>query len=180
MAAICKIRGTVGQRLQQEIEGVSRLEPDFIYTHTIEIRWNKRLRSAAGQCKATTTRGCPYYEIDLNPKYYQEFGLERTIGTLMHEIAHAIDHAKNGTLGHSRWWKYYCQRLGGTMNPRLARDTPSCRSDEYIQTPDKWEYKCPCGAIVRTKRRIGKKKEARGYCMKCKTHISKFTIRRLR
>ena len=147
---------------------------------TIKIEENSRLKTTAGRFFVTrfaeSLTGTPV--IQMNPKYYREFGIDRFIGTVRHEMAHFIQYLARGYTGHNREFKQICADLGGTMNQKMAADTcPDNGTKAYLKSDDKWEYKCPgCNLRIRTKKRL--KMNNRG-CRHCRTPIRQFTLEKI-
>jgi len=156
-----------------------RLANDFHITFVV----TNRLTKAAGNCLVSQDRydrrkikGC---RIALSAHYYREFGIQRTIGTLRHEIAHLMDCMMTGKMSHSANFKRICVRLGGTMNTKMAGTTHSASgTKEYINKPKpvrkfKYVYTCLCGA--KFERKIRAKRTLRlnhnAVCTKCKTPL---------
>jgi len=140
---------------------------------TVNIVENRRLKTTAG-------RFHPHgMTIEMNPKYYREFGIDRFIGTIRHEMAHFIQYIARGYTGHNREFKRICADLGGTMNQKMAADTcPDNGTTAYLKSDDKWHYRCPCGQIeFKTKRRI---KLNNRICRFCRTSVRDFHIKQLR
>ena len=146
----------------------------------VELFFNNRLRTAAGRIYKVAES---VVDIELNPKYYDRFGLDRTLQTFRHELSHAITFAACGKMGHDRDFKKICRDLGGSMNKKQARDAaaPECASSEYLQNPYKWLYKCPgCGQTFKRKRQLSKKILAKGGCVDCRTRARDFERIQLR
>jgi len=141
---------------------------------SIKIEENSRLKTTAGRFFVT---GTPV--IQMNPKYYREFGIDRFIGTVRHEMAHFIQYLARGYTGHNREFKQICADLGGTMNQKMAADTcPDNGTKAYLKSDDKWEYKCwKCDLTIRTKRRLKMNNRA---CGRCGTPIRQFATKKLK
>jgi len=145
----------------------------------IELSFNNRLQTTAGRIFKVAE---DVVDIELNPKYYERFGLERTLETFRHELAHAITYVTGGKFGHSQDFKRVCRKLGGSMNKKMASgDAPECGSSEYLKNPDKWMYKCTgCGATFKRKRQLSKKLRESGGCPDCRTPVRHFERHQLR
>ena len=149
-------------------------EPD------IEVRWNRRLKTTAGRVRRETEDGLSW-TIELNPKYFEEWGEERILGTFRHELAHIADYLDTGRIGHGKSFRRYCRAFQGTMNTKLARDHQECATTAYLRTPEKWQYTCPdCGANFQRKRRVTGRLAAHGVCNRCYTPFKEFLVKQLR
>jgi len=145
-------------------------DEQFGLPHTVVVIWNNQLKTAAGRA---------YYQtgtVELNPDYFREFGEEKVITTLRHELAHLMAYKSYGDNGHGTPFKQICRRLGGDMNEQLAANgAPECASKEYIRSEYKWEYRCPdCGSSFKKKRRISAKVISTHVCSYCKCSLRNF------
>ncbi len=144
--------------------------------------WNKRLKTTAGTCRVTYRnfeQDGPrkwldlVLQIELNPKYQEEFGLERVQKTARHELAHAADLMLNAKKGnHGPRWKKICNLLGGSMNPSQANVAGVTACRDYIRTERKHCYVCPtCGKEHWRAKRMSRDLMAKGFCKSCGTPV---------
>jgi predicted SprT family Zn-dependent metalloprotease len=114
----------------------------------LPVRWNARLRSAAGNCHFSNI-GIRRVAtlIELNPRLMAE-GLHAVAETFLHELAHAVA----PDAGHSIKWQLLARSIGSTGE----------RCHEYASmTPErKLIATCAtCGAELRKARRPNARKE---------------------
>jgi|SRR6056297_642388 len=154
------------------------LNNEEFYNQEIVVTYNHRLRTTAG--RVGWNPGFQAWKVDLNPKYHQEFGLERMMGTLRHELAHIASWTLYRDLGHTKNFKRICELFGGTMNPRMAGTKyKSASTDQYLKAPPKLRYTCPnCGETLYLNKKVSGKRYGRGICSKCKAPVIQFTIER--
>lgn len=173
----------IRQRLEQEYAAIHSLVPDskaFDYARK-HVCFNNRLRTSAGRAvQNRMNRNC--WRIELNPKYYATYGLERVIGTYRHELAHVAAWIFYGEPGHTTNFKRFCKLFGGTMNPGQAGKRASANATtEYLTTTPKWRYTCPsCGLTFTRKRQLPQKTIGRAWCVQCRTPARKLRMEQLR
>ena len=176
------ISKAIRQRLQKEYSAICPLtpHPDSFYAVTKHVYFNNRLRTSAGRAIKEKHRQ-DYWYIELNPKYYQAYGLERVVGTYRHELAHVGTWLFYGELGHSNNFKRICAQFGGTMNPNQARQSHTAHvTNKYLEATPKWRYICPgCGQTFTRVRRIPVKRMKQSCCVKCQTPAKKFSLHQL-
>jgi predicted SprT family Zn-dependent metalloprotease len=145
----------------------------------ITIRYSARLRTANGIL--TVNKLTKKFEIKLNPRARKEFGADRMLGTLRHELAHWVAYLRTGYLSHDNIFKKICVEVGGTMNRKFATGQfASAASSDFLKTPYRYSYTCPkCGAQTKKKQRIARKMIARYSCRKCHTMLSEFVEKRI-
>lgn len=173
----------IRQRLEQEYAAIRSLVPDSkaFDSATKQVSFNNRLRTSAGRAiQDKTNRRC--WRIELNPKYYATYGLERVIGTYRHELAHVAAWVFCREAGHGRNFKRFCELFGGTMNPGQAgKRTSANATTKYLTATPKWRYTCPsCGLTFTRKRRLPDKTVKRAYCVQCHTPARKLRREQLR
>jgi SprT protein len=134
------------------------------YASTVNIVWNKRMRSTAGRAFLNLAK------VELNPKllHLGDDPLAHVRQTLLHELAHLLAHhlhSKGGRkiLAHGAEWKQACVDLG----------IPGESATHSLPLPSrkqrrKWRYACPvCLEVIdRVKRMRG---DSACYSC-CKTH----------
>ena len=107
------------------------------------VSFSNKLKTTAGRYWAKD------YSVHISTDTYFQFGFDRSLGTLRHEVAHHITWIKNGYCRHDYLFKSICARLGGTMNPKQAGyQFASSATTDFIQRtrlPRKYHYTCPCG-----------------------------------
>jgi predicted SprT family Zn-dependent metalloprotease len=165
----------------------------------IEVEVSKRCKAAAGNIKAITApflfdstrynrydakrireakikeilRDCKNFKICVSYDYYMEFGLERSIATLRHELSHLISCKQLGVMDHGINFKRICHELGGSMNSKMAgRTFADAASSQYLKAVKtyKYLYTCPCGVCISRKVRMTAKTKNK-CCIKCRTKV---------
>lgn len=173
----------IRQRLKEEYSAICSLVPDSeaFYAVIKHVCFNNRLRTSAGRAvQEKLNRN--YWHIELNPKYYRVYGLERVIGTYRHELAHVAAWVFYRDPGHTRNFKSLCELFGGTMNPGQARHGASANgTTKYLSTTPKWRYTCPsCGLTFTRQRRVSHKRIKQGRCARCQAPAAKLLMEQLR
>lgn len=69
------------------------------------IRWNTRMRSAAGRANLTE------WTVEMNPKLIA-FGEDEVVTTIRHELAHLVAWRRDRHRGHGEPWRQACADLG--------------------------------------------------------------------
>lgn len=158
-----------------EVERISRqygIPQDF----SIIIRMSPFFQSSGADIKIWNIKTkVTRVEIGLCKKLYNYFGIERSLKSFYHEMAHLVDFVINVApdryearyprglkLDHSDRFKKICVALEGSMCKSMAGEKyKEVATDEYLHriTEEnggswyKWEYKCPCGAGFQAKRK---------------------------
>jgi SprT protein len=120
------------------------------YASTVNIVWNKRMRSTAGRAFLNLAK------VELNPKllHLGDDPLVHVRQTLLHELAHLLAHHRSGRkiCAHGAEWKQACVDLG----------IPGESATHSLPLPSrkqrkKWSYACPvCLEVIdRVKRMRG-------------------------
>ena len=173
----------IRKRLKEEYSTICSRVPDSkkFYAVIKHVHCNNRLRTSAGRA-VQKKYSLDYWYIELNPKYYQAYGLKRVIGTYRHELAHVAAWVFYGEPGHTNNFKRLCELFGGTMNPSQGKhSTQAYVTNEFLETTPKWRYTCPgCGVSFPRKQRVSAKKIKHAYCVKCHTPARKFRLEQLR
>jgi len=177
------IPGEIRQRLEAEYAAIRSLVPssDTFDAAAKHVCFNSRLRTSAGRAiQERKNRNC--WRIELNPKYYWIYGLERVIGTYRHELAHVAAWVFCREAGHSANFKRFCEIFGGTMNPGQAKSRAfASATTQYLTTTPKWRYTCPsCGLTFTRKRRMSPKWIKRACCAQCHAPAQRFRLEQLR
>lgn len=149
-----------------------------------ELKFSGKLKRANGTCSFTynkRTNEVYGYKITISKHLFEYFPMDIAEETLYHEIAHYIDHVKNGKLDHGPSFKKLCVELGGTMNSKIAGNEYSmAASSDYISDKIGYLYTCPCGfGRKQTTNRISKKMLGVYCCPKCNTKIKYFNVKEL-
>lgn len=137
---------------------VAKVQPELDAALRLVVRWNPRMRSAAGRAFWPTCR------IDLNPALLPH-GQRETWATILHELAHLVAYARYGTRikPHGPEWRHCCALLGIPGESRTHSLPLPRRSLER-----KFYYFCPhCGWTI-TRVRAMKKPSACAAC--CRAH----------
>jgi predicted SprT family Zn-dependent metalloprotease len=136
----------------------------------IKVEFNNRLRTTAGRIYY-------YTRIELASKYLEEFGYERVLSTLRHEIAHHVSFTKYGQRGHTTIFKELCSEMEGSMNQKMAGITYAhCATDQYTNNLKKYLYKCKCGVVHSRTKKPSADVAARAYCRTCGTKVKDMTL----
>ena len=118
------------------------------YAHSVNIVWNKRMRSTAGRAFLN------HAKIELNPRLLElgEEALMHVQQTLLHELAHLLAHQRYGhsISAHGKEWKQACVDMG--IPGESATHSLPLPSNKQQR---KWRYTCPeCAAIIERVRRM--------------------------
>jgi len=119
------------------------------YAKSVNIVWNKRMRSTAGRAFLTTAK------VELNPRllHIDEKPLKHVRQTLLHELAHLlVYHRFKGkkVQAHGAEWKQACADLG----------IPGESATHNLPLPSRqqrknWRYTCPnCEEVIDRVRRM--------------------------
>jgi predicted SprT family Zn-dependent metalloprotease len=135
------------------------------------IEISRRLKTTAGKIYYYENHGRKTFDIRLAYNNYQKFGFQRTMGTLIHELAHAVAYYAYNHSGHGETFKKICHENGGTMNSQQAgtRYASSATSD-FCTTPYRYVYRCECGQAYRRKGKF--RKVYNKSCTKCGTLVA--------
>lgn len=140
---------TIKQALEQILcEAMLRVEEvaGERFAASIQVEWNKRMRSTAGRAFWPESR------VELNPKLI-EISLEKVRRTLLHELAHLLAYHRCGRrriAPHGAEWQVACADLG----------IPDERATHRLPLPSRqqqkrWRYVCPhCGEGIERVRQM--------------------------
>ena len=121
-------------------------------------------------------KDCKNFKINVSYDYYIEFGIDRIIGTLRHELSHLLTCVTVGEMNHDHLFKRICIELGGTMNEQMAGRTYTASAcSEYVRgniKGYKYVYTCLCGVTVSRKVKMQEKMKKGKCCSKCKTNLA--------
>ena len=158
------------------LDEANKIDDQFTKLKDVTVEVSKKLKRAAG--KVCYTYSDNRYVIKLSYDYYKTFGIERSLKTLRHEFAHIIDFMKNNKMSHSHYFKTICDKLGGSMNSKMAGTTFSASAtNQYIKPIKSYMYTCTCGFSVKRIKRMSEKIRTSHshYCPKCRTKVAFFT-----
>jgi len=117
-----------------------------------EVRFNHRLRTTGGRYLPAVKT------IELNPKYFFEFGQSEFIGIIKHELCHYHLHIEGK--GYKHGDNDFKQLLKLTNSPRHCSPLPSQKETHH------YVYRCTeCSLEYKRKRRVNVKKYRCGRCM---------------
>lgn len=139
------------EELTQVVQGLSRLYFNKEFLHTASF--NKRLRTTGGRYLLRT------HNIEVNPKYLDQWGLGEVEGIIKHELCHYHLHLEGR--GYKHGDREFKDLLKETNSPRFCQPLESAG---YI-------YFCTkCGFEYRRKRKLNVSKYC---CSKCSGAILK-------
>jgi SprT protein len=122
----------------------------------VHVRWNSRMRSAAGRAF------CHTGIIELNPGLC-EISEEELHRTFLHELAHLVAYARNypkRIAPHGTEWRDACRDLG-IPKEKVTHNLPLVRREQVRQ----WHYSCShCNLVISRVRRMKAKGAA---CLVC-------------
>ena len=148
-----------------------------------DLKFSGRLKSANGTCTIINNRYSNKlnYVITISKHIFEHYSIKTAEETLYHELAHYIDHVKNGNFDHGPSFKKLCVELGGTMNKQIAGTAYSkAVTADWVSNKIGYIYTCPCGCgHKQTVKRISKKMLNVYCCPKCRTKIKYFNIKEL-
>ncbi|WP_226671392.1 SprT family protein [Metabacillus litoralis] len=143
-------------KLQKLVEDLSLSLFNKKFNH--KATFNKRLRTTGGRYMLGS------HNIDINPKYYVEHGLEEMVGIIKHELCHYHLHIEGK--GYKHGDKDFKDLLIKVDAPRFCTpliEKPKPQKASLI-------YKCTsCGQEYKRKRRVD---TSRLVCGKCAGKIS--------
>jgi predicted SprT family Zn-dependent metalloprotease len=149
---------------------------------TVEV--SRQCKRVAGNINRNQKTGKVIIKVSYD--YYKEFGIQRSIATLRHEMAHLIAFNKLGYMDHGKLFKDICTRLGGTMSAaRAGVAHASAASEEYIRRPlgaYQYRYTCigeGCTNSFERARKISDKTK-RYVCNHCSTKVGFWTEEKVR
>ncbi|MCD7036721.1 SprT family protein [Metabacillus sp. GX 13764] len=138
------------QKLQELVEEISKVHFNKSFSHT--ARFNPRLRTTGGRYLLVS------HDIEINPKYLEEHGLDEVIGIIKHELCHYHLHLEGK--GYKHRDKDFRELLEEVKAPRFC--TPLVSSKTERKT---YSYKCTaCSMQFIRKKRMN---TLRYVCGKC-------------
>ncbi|KAA0544562.1 SprT family protein [Bacillus sp. BGMRC 2118] len=145
-------------QLQLLVESISTslFKRPFIHKAT----YNNKLRTTGGRYLLHT------HNIEINPKYYEEFGVDELEGIIKHELCHYHLHLQGKGYKHrDQDFKELLMKVGA---PRFCSTLPSVQNKRSTLT---YSYQCTvCGLVYRRKKRVNIMKYV---CGKCKGKLKK-------
>lgn len=116
--------------------------------------FNKKLRTTGGRYLLHS------HNIEVNPKYFEEFGTDELEGIIKHELCHYHLHLLGRGYKHrDQDFKQLLRQVGG---PRYCSTLPSSLKRKSTVN---YAYQCTkCGLIYRRKRRVNTVKYVCGKC----------------
>lgn len=114
--------------------------------------FNQRLRTTAGRYLLKS------HYIEINPQYYQLYGMDELINVVKHELCHYHLHIHGkGYMHKDKDFKQLLKRVNGTRFSKQIK--------ERRELPLRYEFVCKkCGQIYFRKRKIDYKKYRCGKC----------------
>lgn len=137
--------------LQALVEQISIESFQIPFKHS--ARFNPRLKTTGGRYLTKS------HDIELNPKHYQQFGMDELIGIIKHELCHYHLHLQGKGYHHrDRDFKELMNLVGA---PRFCQSVVPVKRPE----PPKHFYRCMnCGQRYARKRRVNTSKYRCGFC----------------
>ncbi|WP_018664749.1 SprT family protein [Heyndrickxia acidiproducens] len=121
--------------------------------------FNPRLRTTGGRYLLKS------HDIEINKKYYNEFGEKELIGIIKHELCHYHLHLEGKGYQHrDRDFKQLLQHVGA---PRYCSSLPASQQKQSAANSPAhlYEYVCSsCGIVYRRKRRVNVNRYVCGKC----------------
>lgn len=140
------------EELQFLVETISMnlFEQPFLH----KAVFNKNLRTTGGRYLLHT------HNIEVNPKYYAEFGTEELEGIIKHELCHYHLHLQGKGYKHrDQDFKQLLMKVGA---PRFCSTLPSTSKRRSTVN---YAYQCTnCGLVYRRKKRVNTMKYVCGKC----------------
>jgi predicted SprT family Zn-dependent metalloprotease len=144
---------------RERVQYISSLAQDLLCKYGLDgCGWYFELDRAKARC------GCCHYRtkmITLSRFYVTNpvVTMDSIVGTLLHEIAHAL---AGWEAGHGAKWRDVCIAIGHT-NPTRLCDFPT-------GAPAKWLVKCACNPAGVPRYRASRRLSAK-YCPHCGNHL---------
>jgi predicted SprT family Zn-dependent metalloprotease len=175
---------TVAEAKALEAE-VERICKEFDTPNNIELEISKRMKLSAGRWEIKCQPGIgpmrdriKVVKIKLSHRLYKDFGFDRLMKTLKHEMAHHINYVVYEGDGHDYNFKKLCAKFGGSMAPKMAGSRfADCATAEYCKRKSGYRYTCPtCGESHEKSRPWTPEAAKRRLCGKCRTNVSLFMM----
>ncbi|HWO76797.1 MAG TPA: SprT family protein [Bacillus sp. (in: firmicutes)] len=148
--------------LQQLVEEISDSFFGKPFSHS--ALFNNRLRTTGGRYLLKS------HNIEINPKYYDEFGMETLVGIIKHELCHYHLHLEGKGYKHrDADFKKLMKNVGA---PRFCQPLPFKQQKQTLQL-----YRCEkCGKLYKRKRKVDTKKYVCGICRGKLIYIGRDTL----
>lgn len=133
------------EELQGLIEELSlrHFKKPFIHTAI----FNKRLRTTGGRYLLKT------HNIEINPKYLVETGMDELVGIVKHELCHYHLHLENK--GYQHRDQDFKQLMKETGAPRHCQMLPSLKNKKRTRSQKRYLYTClTCGQHYERRKRM--------------------------
>lgn len=139
------------EQLQRLVEEISMRDFQKPFLH--KAYFNHRLKTTGGRYLLQS------HNIEINPKQYEEYGIDTLIGIIKHELCHYHLHLENKGYKHrDSDFKELLNKVGGL---RYCKIPKGMRRQESI----KYRYRCSrCEQIYLRKRKIDVNKYVCGKC----------------
>ncbi|WP_299094577.1 SprT family protein [uncultured Metabacillus sp.] len=138
-------------QLQKIVEDISLTYFRKKFNH--KATFNKRLRTTGGRYLLRS------HNIDVNPKYYHEYGLDEVIGIIKHELCHYHLHLEGR--GYKHGDKDFKELLKEVGAPRYCTPLKQEKKGNSVLL----QYKCKnCHQIYNRKRRVDTTRLVCGRC----------------
>jgi SprT-like protein len=140
------------EQLQKLVEEISVAFFQLPFLH--KATFNKKLRTTGGRYLLHS------HNIDVNPKYFEEFGMDEIVGIIKHELCHYHLHLQG------RGYKHRDQDFKQLMKIVGApRYCSVLKSVEQKRRMTIYTYQCTaCGQVYKRKRRVNTIKYVCGKC----------------
>jgi SprT-like protein len=140
------------EQLQILVEELSDSLFGIPFTH--KATFNNKLRTTGGRYLLRT------HNIEVNPKYYMEFGIDELRGIIKHELCHYHLHLQGRGYKHrDRDFKQLMLLVGA---PRFCS---TLKTDERKASSKIYSYQCSvCSQLYKRKRRVNIGKYVCGKC----------------
>ena len=137
------------EELQKLVKDISLKHFHIPFQHS--ARFNNRLRTTGGRYLLHS------HDIEINPKYYKEQGMDELIGIIKHELCHYHLHLQGKGYKHKdRDFKELLVKVGAPRHCKPLKK--QVNSFKYI-------YECmACGQQYKRKKRMDTKKFVCGRC----------------
>ncbi|CAM3953479.1 SprT family protein [Mesobacillus zeae] len=150
------------EQLQRLVETISLSEFKKPFRH--EAFFNPRLRTTGGRYMLRS------HNIEINKKYYEQFGEEELEGIIRHELCHYHLHLEGKGFKHRD--KDFRELLAWVKAPRFCSELPG--EKKKVRSTRIVVYKCAaCGQVYNRKRSID---TDRFVCGKCRGKLMKVKV----
>jgi len=138
--------------LQTLVESISEQWFGKAFTH--KAIFNPRLRTTGGRYLLSS------HNIEVNKKYYEEYGLDELIGIIKHELCHYHLHLEGKGYHHRD--KDFKELMNKVKAPRFCSTLTTVQKR---RAKKQYLYQCQsCGQLFKRMRRVDTKKYVCGKC----------------